>query len=114
MRVTGGFKSHRRHKKILQAVKGYRLTRSKLYRVAKQAYLHAGSYAFAGRRLRRRDMRRLWIQRLNATLRQHGLTYSRFIPMLTKAGVTLNRKSLAQLGTHDSETFNKVLEVVNK
>jgi len=112
MRVKRGIKRHRKHKKILKATKGYRLTKSKLYRVAHEAYLHAGNYAFAGRKLRKRDFRRLWIQRLNAALRGQGLTYSKFIPMLNQANIKLNRKTLANIATHDPQTFSHILEKV--
>lgn len=111
MRVKGGFKGHRRHKKILEAVKGYRLTRSKLFRVAKQAYWHAGSYAFAGRKLRKRNIRRLWITRLNAGLRENGVTYSKFINDLQKTGIQLNRKVLAHLAMHQPKVLKEVIKI---
>ena len=106
----------RKHKKILKLAKGYRMTRSKVYKVAKQAVLHAGQYAYHGRKLRKRDMRNLWIVRINGALSQlgHSLNYSRFINGLKKANISLNRKMLSQLAIKDMPAFKAILEKVEK
>ena len=94
--------------------KGYRMTRSRLYKVAKEATLHAGQYAYHGRKLRKRDFRRLWIQRINAALTDSDLSYSRFISGLKKAKIDLNRKILAELAVSDPDTFKAVVDKVKK
>ena len=99
-RVKRGVIAHRRHKKILKKAKGYYNARRKVFRVAKQAVIKAGQYAYIGRRLKKRQYRALWIQRLNAAAREHGLSYSRLINGLNKAGVTIDRKALADLAVH--------------
>lgn len=111
-RTRTGVTRRRRHNKILKATKGYWGARSKLYKTAHEAYLHAGEYAFAGRRLRRRDMRRLWIQRINAGLRSHDLSYSKFIHQLKNANIDLNRKTLADLAVTEPETFKNLIQRV--
>lgn len=98
-----------RHKKILNLAKGYRMSRHRWYRVAKEAVVHAGQYAFAGRRLRRRDLRRTWIVRLNAALRELGLTYSKFIPALKKSGIDADRKILAELAVREPQAFKDLV-----
>ena len=113
MRVKGGPASRRKHKKVLKATKGYRMTRSKLWRSANQAYLHAGDYAFAGRKLRRRDFRKLWIKRINAALTPYELKYSRFIKLLTDKNIKLNRKSLAELALNDPKSFENLIKKVS-
>jgi len=113
MRVKGGPASRRKHKKILKATKGYRMTRSKLWRSAHEAYLHAGNYAFAGRRLRRRDFRKLWITRINAALTPFDIKYSRFIKMLADKRIKLNRKSLAELALNDPKAFESLVKKVS-
>lgn len=110
-RVKTGPTRRRRHKKVLARTKGYRKTKSKLYKVAHEAMLHAGQYAFAGRKLRKRDMRRLWITRLNAALFELGISYGKFIPGLKKAKIELDRKILADLAISDFETFKKIVEI---
>jgi len=112
MRVKGGPASRRKHKKILKATKGYRMTRSKLWRSAHEAYLHAGDYAFAGRKLRRRDFRKLWIKRINAALTPFDIKYSRFIKMLADKNIKLNRKSLAEIALNDPKSFEAVVKKV--
>jgi large subunit ribosomal protein L20 len=102
----------RRHKKILKLAKGYRGAKHRQYRRAKEAVLHAGQYAFAGRRLRRRDFRSLWISRINAALKPYGLSYSRFISLLKKAEINLDRKILSQLALEEPEAFKKIIEKV--
>lgn len=112
MRVKGGTKARRRHNKILKAVKGYVRGRSKLYKVAKESYLHAGQYATQGRRKRLSQMRSLWIVRLNAALREKGISYSKFINLLSKSEVELNRKSLSELAIQEPEVFSKLVDQI--
>ena len=112
MRVKAGTTSRKRHKKILDQVKGYRQQRSKIYRRAKEAYLHAGQYAFNGRRKRKGQMRALWIVRLNAALRGHDISYSKFIAKLNASAVSLNRKMLSELAINEPEVFNTVIKQV--
>lgn len=99
-----------RHNKILQLAKGYRMTRHRLYKVAHEATTHAGQYVFAGRKLRKRDLRRTWITRLNAALRELGLTYSKFIANLKKAELNLDRKILSELATNQPAVFKQIVE----
>lgn len=108
-RVKGGPKGRSKHKKILKAAKGYRGTRSKLFKVAHEAYLHAGEYAFAGRRRRKRDFRALWIRHINAALKPSGVSYSQFAKGLKDSNITLNRKILAEIGEIDPQTFKKIV-----
>ncbi len=112
MRVKTGYSRRRHHKKILQQTKGYRMTHHRLLKVAHEALLHAGQYAFAGRKKRKRDLHRLWITRLNAALRQENLIYSHFIHLLKKRGVTLNRKMLAELATREPLKFKALLSAI--
>lgn len=111
-RAKTGTTRRRRHKKILKANKGFRGTNSRLYKRAKEAWLHAGKYAYIGRKLRKRDMRKLWIMRINAALKEmgEGLKYSRFINALKKADIQLNRKMLAELAVTDFKTFKEVVK----
>ena len=102
---------HARHKKILKLAKGYRASNSKLYRVANEQVLHSLAYAFAHRRKKKGDFRRLCITRINAAARLNGLTYSTMINGLKKAGVSVNRKVLAQLAVEDAAAFTKFCEV---
>jgi len=111
-RVKGGPKGRRKHKKILKSTKGYRGTRSKLFRPAHEAYLHAGEYAFAGRKLRKRDFRTLWIQKINAALKPFDISYSRFIKGLKDKKIELDRKSLAEVAVSDPQTFEKIVREV--
>lgn len=101
---------HQRHKKILEQAKGFRDARRKRYKVAKEAVLHAGQYAYIGRKLRKRDLRSLWIIRLNAAAREQGLSYSRFISSLKKANIELDRKILSDIAIEDPATFGKIVE----
>lgn len=112
MRAKTGFTRRRRHKKVIQMAKGYRMTRSRLYKVAHEALLHAGQYAFAGRKLRKRDLRKLWIQRINAAVRQNQLTYSQFIKLLKEKNIILNRKILAQIAVKDPAAFKTIVDRV--
>ena len=112
-RVKGGFKSHRRHKKVLKMAKGYRGGRSKLYRTAAETVDRALNYAYRDRRVRKRDFRRLWIVRINAAARLHGLSYSRFIDGLTKAQVEVDRKILADIAVTDPSAFGKYADIAS-
>lgn len=100
-----------RHKKVLHAAKGFVAARRKRYKVAREAVLHAGQYAYIGRKDRKNDMRRLWIERLNAATREYDLPYSKFISGLKKAKIELDRKILADIAVNDSETFKKIVEM---
>lgn len=111
-RVKRGIVAHRKHKKLHELTKGYRGGRSKLVREAKSALLHAGEYAFAGRKLRKRDMRRLWIVQLGNAVRAEGLSYSKFIAGLKTKNINLDRKMLAELAVNHLEDFKKVVEHV--
>lgn len=111
-RVKRGVTSHRRHKKLHELTKGYRGGRSKLVREAKSASLHAGAYAFAGRKNRKRDMRRLWITQLSAAVKLEGLSYSRFIAGLKLNKINLDRKILADLAVNNPENFKKIVSEV--
>ncbi len=113
-RVKGGPKGLRKHKKILKAAKGYRGSRSKLYRRAHEAYLHAGEYAFAGRKLRKRDFRTLWIQKINAALKPFDISYSHFIKNLKDKKIELDRKVLADIALNDPGTFEKIVKEIKR
>ena len=104
-RVKRGVTANRRHKKVLKQAKGYYGARSRIYRVAKQAVIKAGQYAYRDRRQRKRQFRRLWIARINAGARLNGLSYSRLIAGLKKAEITLDRRVLADLAVHDKSAF---------
>jgi len=109
-RVKRGNKRRERRKKILGLAKGYFLTKGKLYRSAKESIDRAGNFAYVGRRNKKRDFRRLWIIRINAAARQHDLSYSQFIAGLKRAGVELDRKSLAELAVKDPGAFGRLVE----
>ena len=111
MRVKGGTRTRYRHKKILRQTKGYYGSRHRLFRRANEAWMKAQWYAYRDRRQRRRDMRRLWITRINAGARQHGLSYSRLMHGLKQAGVELDRKVLADIAVRDVATFAKLAEM---
>ena len=110
-RVKRGVTAHRRHKKVLALTKGQRATRHSLYRRAHEAMLKSLSYAYAHRRERKGDMRRLWILRVNAATRAHGLTYSQFTDGLKKSGVEINRKMLADMAVREPEAFANLVTV---
>lgn len=114
MRVKTGIIRRKKHKKVLKRTKGFRMTKGRLYKVSKEADLHAGQYAYNGRKLRKRRFRRLWIQRINAALSESGLKYSHFINLLPKAKIELNRKILADLAISDPEAFAQIIEKVKK
>ncbi len=111
-RTKGGVVTHRRHKKIIDAAKGYYGARSRLFRTATQAVDKANQYATRDRKARKRQFRALWIQRINAAVRQHdeALTYSRFINGLLKAGIEVDRKVLADLAVHEPEAFGAIVD----
>jgi large subunit ribosomal protein L20 len=110
-RVKGGPRARRRHKKVLKLTKGQRGTKHALFRRANEAMLKSLWYAYRDRRNRKRDFRRLWITRINAAARLNGLSYSRFIHGLGKAGVEIDRKILAELAVNDADAFAKLAEV---
>ena len=109
-RVKRGVTAHARHKKVLGQAKGYYGARSKVYRVAKQAVIKAGQYAYRDRRQKKRLFRALWIARINAGARQHGLSYSRFMDGLKKASIEMDRKVLADLAVFEKDAFAALAE----
>ena len=109
-RVKRGVTARRRHKKIIKLAKGYYNARRKVFRVAKQAVTKAGQYAYIGRKQKKRQFRGLWIVRINAAARINGLSYSRFMNGLLKAGITLDRKVLADIAVHDAAGFTALTE----
>ena len=109
-RVKRGVQAKARHKKILKQAKGYRGARSRTYKVAKQAVMRAGQYAYRDRRVKKRVFRSLWIVRINAAAREYGLTYSKLIAGLKKASIELDRKTLANIAVNDKEAFSKIAE----
>ena len=111
-RVKGGVTTRRRHKKILKLAKGYFGAKSKWFRIANQAVMKSGVYAYRDRKARKRDFRKLWITRINAAARLNGMNYSGFMNGLKKAGITLNRKMLAERAVNDAEAFAKLVEQV--
>ena len=113
-RVKRGVTARRRHKKVLKAAKGYYNARRKVFRVAKQAVTKAQQYAYIGRKLKKRQFRSLWIARINAASRMYGLSYSRFMNGLLKAGITLDRKVLADIAAHDIKGFGDLAEAAGK
>lgn len=113
-RVKRGVTTHRRHKKILKLAKGYRGSKSKLYRVANQQVMKSGNYAYIHRRLKKRDFRRLWIARINAAARDNGISYSRMMHGLKVAGVDINRKVLAELAISDPGGFTQLAELAKQ
>ncbi len=109
-RIKRGVAAHRRHKRLLTQAEGRRGTRSKLIRPAREALIHALVYAYRDRRDRKRDMRRLWIERINAASRQHGVPYGRFIAGLKSAGVEVDRKILADMAVREPAAFAAMVE----
>jgi len=110
-RVKRGVTAHKRHKKVLALTKGHRATRHSLYRRAHESMLKSLSYAYAHRRERKGDMRRLWILRVNAASRAQGLTYSQFIDGLKKSGIEINRKMLADIAVREPESFANLVTI---
>ena len=112
-RVKRAVNAKKRHKKVLKQAKGYYGSKSLLFRTANQAVMKSLAYAYIGRKHRKRDFRKLWIQRINAAARINGLSYSRFINGLKKAGVEINRKMLAEMAVNAPEEFTKLVETAN-
>ncbi len=113
-RVKGGMNAKKKHNRVLKLAKGYKGARSKQYRVAKQSVMRALASAYAGRKQRKRQMRRLWIVRINAAARLNGLSYSKMMHGLKLAGIDLNRKMLADMAVNDAEGFAEVAEEAKK
>ncbi len=108
-RVKGGPRAHAAHKKVLKLASGYRGSRNRLFRRAQEAVIRAGEHAFEGRKQRKRDMRRLWISRISAALRQYDVMYSRFIASLKKDHIELDRKMLSEIAINDSKAFEQIV-----
>ena len=109
-RIKGAMMTRKRRNKVLKAAKGYWGSKSKHFKMAKQAVLKSGNYAFAGRKMKKRDFRRLWIARINAQAKVNGMNYSTFMHGLKVAGIDLNRKMLADLAVSDKEAFAALVE----
>ena len=109
-RIKGGMNARRKHNRVLKLAKGYRGARSKQYRIAKQSVMRALTSAYAGRRERRRDFRKLWITRISAAAKINGLNYSRLMYGLKKAGIDLNRKMLAEIAVTDAAAFTALCD----
>ena len=109
-RIKGAMMTRKRRKKVLKLAKGYFGAKSKLFKTAKEAVMKSGQYAYIGRRQRKRDFRRLWIARINAAAKMNGMNYSTFMNGLKKAGVSLNRKMLAELAVSDAAAFTALIE----
>ena len=109
-RIKRGVTARARHKKVLKLAKGYYNARRKVFRVAKQAVTKAAQYAYIGRKQKKRQFRTLWIARINAAARLNGMSYSRFMNGLLKAGIKLDRKALADIAIHDANAFAKIAE----
>jgi large subunit ribosomal protein L20 len=110
MRASNGPATRQRRNRVLKRAKGFRGANSRLFRTAREKTMRADAFAFAGRRLKKRQFRALWITRLSAAAQAHGLLYSRFINGVQKAGIVLNRKELSELAIHDPQTFTKIVE----
>ena len=110
MRIKRGVNAHKKRVKILKAAKGYRGSKSKLYRVAREAVMKSGNYAYVGRKLKKRDFRQLWIARINAAAREYELSYSKLMHGLKLAGIELNRKVLSDIAIADKAGFAKLAE----
>lgn len=113
-RVKTGVTAHARHKKILKLAKGYRGARSKQFKKANETVMKAGQYAYRDRKNKKREFRRLWIARINAAARINGISYSRLICGLTKAGVAIDRKMMAELAVSDAAAFSKLVDIAKK
>ncbi len=114
MRVKRGFKARRRRKKIMKLAKGYRGGLSRQFKTASVAVKRALAYAYRDRKVKKREFRRLWIIRINAAVRQFGLTYSKFMGLLKKSGIEINRKMLADMAVNDPEGFSQLVNTVAK
>ncbi len=113
-RVKGAMMTRKRRKKVLKLAKGFFGSKSTHFKMAKQQVMKSGNYAFAGRRQKKRDFRRLWIARINAACRPQGINYSSFMNGLAKAGVQLNRKMLSEMAIHDPASFSKLIATAQK
>ena len=113
-RVKTGVTAHARHKKILKLAKGYRGARSKQFKKANETIMKAGQYAYRDRRVKKREFRRLWITRINAAARLNGISYSKLICGLTKAGVSIDRKMMAELAVSDAAAFSKLVDIAKE
>ena len=113
-RIKGAMMTRKRRNKTLKLAKGYYGAKSKHFKMAKQQVMKSGNYAFAGRKQKKRDFRRLWITRISAAVKMHGMNYSTFMNGLKKAGVTLNRKMLSEMASHDAAAFASLVEVAKK
>ena len=109
-RVKGAMMTRKRRKKTLKLAKGYYCSKSKHFKMAKQQVMKSGNYAFAGRKMKKREFRNLWITRINAACRANGINYSSFMNGLKKSGIELNRKMLSEMAIHDSASFAKLIE----
>ncbi len=112
MRVKTGFTRRRRHKKILKLAKGYYQRRHSTYKNAEESVRRALAYAYRGRKVRKREFRRLWITRINAAVREYGLSYSKFMNLLRENNIELNRKVLSELAIREPDSFKKLVESV--
>jgi large subunit ribosomal protein L20 len=113
-RVKRGVEARRKHKKVLKLAKGYRGARSRTFKVAKQAVTRAGQYAYRDRKVKKRTFRSLWIVRINAAVREHGMSYSVFMNSLKKANISLDRRVLANIAAEDSESFADLVEIAKQ
>ena len=113
-RIKGAMMTRKRRNKTLKLAKGYYGAKSKHFKMAKQQVMKSGNYAFAGRKQKKRDFRRLWVTRISAAVKMHGMNYSTFMNGLKKAGVTLNRKMLSEMAIHDAAAFASLVEVAKK
>lgn len=111
MRIKRSVNAIKKRRKIMKLAKGYWGSKSKLYRIARQAVMKSGMYAYIGRKLRKRDFRSLWIARINAAAKQCGLSYSRFMYGLKTAGIMLNRKALSEMAISDAPAFAKLVDI---
>lgn len=110
MRVKTGTTRKAKHKKVIKLTKGFRMTKGRLYKVSHEAMMHAGEYAFAGKKKRKRDLRKTWVIRINAGARKHNLTYSKLISLLKEKKIDLNRKILSHLASREPEVFDQVIK----
>lgn len=113
-RVKGGMQTRQNHKKVLKLAKGFWMTRHKQIKKANEAVLHAGQYAYVGRKLKKRDFRSLWITRLNSAVRNFGLTYSRFIKILKEKNIIIDRKILSQIAVEHPAMFEKIVTKIKE
>lgn len=114
VRIKRGVKAHSRHKKILKKTKGYYGSRSRSYRIAYQSYIKSGQYGYRDRKQKKRQLRKLWIMRINASVRSKGITYSKFIHGLNKSYININRKILSNLSIINKKNFFELIEYIKK